>query len=91
MLRNCFTPELSRHGIELSTIQFQQDGATAHTARASIEVFREMFLEHVMSLRGELPFPAHSPDASACDYFIWVYLKVKVYTPPDHGPLMTSR
>jgi hypothetical protein len=58
---------------------FQQDGATAHTARASTEVVREMFLEHVISLRGEIPWPARSPDLSASDYFLWGYLKAKVY------------
>jgi hypothetical protein len=36
--------------------------------------------EHVISLRGELPRPASSPDLSACDYFLWGYLKAKAYT-----------
>jgi hypothetical protein len=40
MLRNFLTPEPSRLAIELSTIWFQQDGATADTGRASIEVVR---------------------------------------------------
>jgi hypothetical protein len=34
MLWNFLKPELSHHGIGLSTIWFQQDGATAHTLRA---------------------------------------------------------
>jgi hypothetical protein len=34
---NFITPELSHRGTELSTIWFQQDGATAHTARSSME------------------------------------------------------
>jgi hypothetical protein len=34
MLRNFLTPELSRRGIELSTIWFQQDSATARTLTA---------------------------------------------------------
>jgi hypothetical protein len=55
---------------ELSTIWFQQDGATAHTARASMEVSLEMFPQHVISLRGELPWPACSLDFPACDYFL---------------------
>jgi hypothetical protein len=79
MLWNFLMPELSRCGIELSTIWFQQNGATAHTARVSMEVIREMFPEQAISLHRELPWPAHSPDLSACDYFLWEYLKVKVY------------
>jgi hypothetical protein len=30
----------------------QQDGATAHTARASMEVVQEIFPEHIISVRG---------------------------------------
>jgi hypothetical protein len=45
-----------------------------------VEVFREMFPEDVISLRGELPWLAFSPDLSACDYFLWAYLKTKVHT-----------
>ena len=37
MLRNFCDPELRRRGIDLSSVWFQQDGATAHTARASID------------------------------------------------------
>jgi hypothetical protein len=77
MLWNFLTPELSRRGIELSTIWFQQDAASIHAARASMEVIWEMFLEH---LRGELPWPARLPDLSACGYFLCGYLKAKVYT-----------
>jgi hypothetical protein len=41
-----------------------------------MESFGKIFLEHVISLRGGLPWPARSPDVSACDYFLWGYLKV---------------
>jgi hypothetical protein len=80
MLQNFITPELSHHGTELSTIWFQQDGTTAHTVRASFQVIPEMFPDHVMSLRSEHAWPVLSPDLSACDYFLWGYLKTKVYT-----------
>jgi hypothetical protein len=53
MLWNFLTLEPS-HGIELSAIWFQQDGTTAHTAIASMEVIWEMFLEHIISLLIEL-------------------------------------
>jgi hypothetical protein len=67
MLLNSHTPELSRWGIG--------SRPHAHTATASMQVVREMFPERVTSLRGELPWPARSPDLSACDYFLWKYLK----------------
>jgi hypothetical protein len=77
MLRNFRTPELSRRGIELWTIWFQ-DGATVHTARASMEVVRECFRSALFHC-AELPWPASSPDLSASHYFLWWYLKAKVY------------
>jgi hypothetical protein len=80
MLQNFFTPELSCQGTELSNIWFQQDGATAHTARASTEVVREKFSENIISLHSELPWPACSLDLSAYGYFLWGNLKAKVYT-----------
>jgi hypothetical protein len=45
-----------------------------------MEVVREMFPEHVISLCGDLSWPARSPDLSTCDYFLCDYLNMKVYT-----------
>jgi len=59
---------------------FQQDGATAHTARRSVLVLREMFPGKLISLRGDAGWPAHSPDLDPCDFFLRGYLKSKVYT-----------
>ena len=58
---------------------FQQDGATAQTARASMTVVRQMFPQHVVSRFGDVPWPPRSPDLSACNFFLWGYLKSKVY------------
>jgi hypothetical protein len=69
MLRNFLTPELTMSPLEI--VWLQQDDTTAHRVRASMEVVREMFPEHVISLRGELPWPAYSPDLSGHDYFLW--------------------
>jgi len=69
MLRNFCEPELRRREIDLSSVWFQQDGTTAHTARASMSVMREMFPQHVISRGGDVSWPVRSPDLSACDYF----------------------
>jgi hypothetical protein len=51
-----------------------------------MEDVREVFLEHVTSLRGKLPWPARSPDLSACVYFFGSTVKLKCaslhYTKP---------
>ena len=46
MLRNFCELELRRRGIDLSSVWFQQDGATAHTTRASLSVLREIHYFH---------------------------------------------
>jgi hypothetical protein len=42
MLENFHTPDQGRHGTELSNIWSQQDGVTAHTARASMKLVRQI-------------------------------------------------
>ncbi|CAI6356266.1 unnamed protein product [Macrosiphum euphorbiae] len=79
MLNNFLRPELERRQVDMREIWFQQDGATAHTARASMEVVRQMFPGHVISRYGDVHWPPRSPDLSICDFFLWGYLKSKVY------------
>jgi hypothetical protein len=55
MLCNLREPELSRSGIDLSSVGFQQDGATDPRARASIIVLREMFPQSFISFGGDVP------------------------------------
>jgi hypothetical protein len=33
----------------------------------------------VISRRGNIEWPARSPDLNACDFFLWGYVKSKVY------------
>lgn len=79
MLNNFLRPELERRQVNMRDVWFQQDGATAHTARASMEVVRQMFPGHVISRFGDVHWPPRSPDLSICDFFLWGYLKSRVY------------
>jgi hypothetical protein len=38
-----------------------------------------MFPGRLISLRGDNPWPARSPDLTPCDFFLWGYLKAEVY------------
>ncbi|XP_035210744.1 uncharacterized protein LOC118185035 [Stegodyphus dumicola] len=58
---------------------FQKDGATSHTARQSMEAVRQLFGRLIISRNGDIEWPARSPDLSVCDFFLWRYLKGKVY------------
>ena len=77
MLSSFLFPKLEE--INLGDVWFQQDGATAHTARESMQLLREHFPERLISLRGDLPWPARSPDLTPCDFFLLGYLKSIVY------------
>ncbi|XP_039294955.1 uncharacterized protein LOC120353834 [Nilaparvata lugens] len=86
MLQTFLQPKLEELAEEqdLGEIWFQQDGATAHTARISMDLLREMFPGRLISLRGDVKWPARSPDLSVCDFFLWGYLKEKVFKHRPH-------
>ena len=54
---------------EIGDIFFQQDGATAHTARATMEMLKAIFPNRLISRFGDVPWPPQSPDLSAPDFF----------------------
>ena len=43
-------------------------------------ILREMFPGHLISLCGDIGWPARSPDLNPCDFFLLGYLKSKVYS-----------
>lgn len=79
MLREFFIPYLEENEWDINNIWFQQDGATAHTARVSVDVLHETFPGRLISRNGDVPWPPRSPDLAPCDFFLWGYLKSKVY------------
>ena len=42
-----------------------------------MEVLKEMFPGCVISIRGDVPWPARSTDLVPCDFFFWGHLKAK--------------
>jgi len=81
MLENFLRPKLNNffNEYEHNNVWFQQDGATAHTARWSLRILREMIPGHIVSLRGDIGWPPLSPDLSPCDFFLWGYIKSQVF------------
>ena len=71
MLNTFLGPKRQRRGVEASQLWFQQDGATAHTARISMKRVQEMFPRRVISRFGDVHWLARSPDLSVCDFFPW--------------------
>jgi len=61
---------------ELSVGYFQQDGATSHTSHARMAEIQSFFGDRVISKR---LWPPRSPHLKPPDYFLWGYLKGRVY------------
>lgn len=81
MLNNFLRPQLNNlNDNQRENLWFQQDGATSHTTRRALNLLQEMFPNKVVSLRGDIGWPPRSPDLSPCDYFLWGYLKSRVFT-----------
>lgn len=66
-------------GTKINRQWFQQDGATPHTANISIEWLKQHFNSRVVSKRCEIQWPPYSPDLSPPDFYLWGYLKDRVY------------
>lgn len=77
MLTDFLWPKLDE--INLQVMFFQQDGATPHTANATMELLREKFGESVISRNGTVKWPPRSCDLTPLDFFLWGYLKSLVY------------
>ena len=58
---------------------FQQDGATCHTSGETIDLFRGKFPDQMISRKGDYNWPPRSCDLTPLDFFLWGYVKDKVY------------
>ncbi|GFT70527.1 putative transposable element [Trichonephila clavipes] len=77
MITNFFIPELNNHDVQ--ELWFQQDGATCHTARATIDLLKDTFGDNLISRFGPVNWPPRSCDLTPLDYFLWGYVKSLVY------------
>ncbi|GFW92023.1 transposable element Tc3 transposase [Trichonephila clavipes] len=77
MITNFFIPELNNQDVQ--ELWFQQDGATCHTARATIDLLKDTFGDRLISRFGPVNWPPRSCDLTPLDYFLWGYVKSLVY------------
>ncbi|GFY30993.1 DUF4817 domain-containing protein [Trichonephila clavipes] len=71
MITNFFIPEWNNHDVQ--ELWFQQDGATCHTARATIDLLKDTFGDRLISRFGPVNWPPRSCDLTPLDYFLWSY------------------
>ncbi|GFW63642.1 transposable element Tc3 transposase [Trichonephila clavipes] len=77
MITNFFIPELNNHDVQ--ELWFQQDEATCHTARATIDLLKDTFGDRLISRFGPVNWPPRSCNLTPLDYFLWGYVKSLVY------------
>ncbi|GFS60494.1 putative DD41D transposase [Trichonephila clavipes] len=77
MITNFFIPELNNHDVQ--ELWFQQNGATCHTARVTIDLLKDTFGDRLISSFGPVNWPPRSCDLTPLDYFLWGYVKSLVY------------
>ncbi|GFS55407.1 uncharacterized protein TNCV_1626951 [Trichonephila clavipes] len=77
MITNFFIPELNNHDVQ--ELWFQQDGATCHTARATVDLLKDTFGDRLISRFGPVNWLPRSCDLTPLDYFLWGYVKSLVY------------
>lgn len=70
----------------------QHDGAPAHNAADVRQFLQETFPNKWIGRGGPVAWPARSPDITSCDFFLWGFVKSKVYdTPPTTAEDMQQR
>ena len=68
MLEDYLWTELDEH--DINDMSFQQDDATSHTARVTIDLLKGKFGERVISRNGPVEWPPRSYDLTPLDFFL---------------------
>ncbi|GFT22509.1 uncharacterized protein TNCV_3274691 [Trichonephila clavipes] len=68
MITNFFISELNNHDVQ--ELWFQQDGATCHTARATIDLLKDTFGDRLISRFRPVNWPPRYCDLTPLDYFL---------------------
>ena len=64
---------------DIGNIWFQQDGATYHTAEATLEILRSVFEDRIISRRIDVVWPPQSCDLTPLNCYLWDVVKDKCY------------
>lgn len=81
LLRESVIPELHIRQ-NFDELWWQQDGAPAHFANNVLAFLHQVFPQCWIGHRGPVVWPVRSPDITPPDFFLWGYLKDKVYANP---------
>ena len=60
---------------DIGNIWFQQDGATSHTAEATLDVLGTVFEDRIISRRADVVWPLRTCNLTPLDYYLWGAVK----------------
>lgn len=72
-------PDANDPDVPHNLLWYQQDGAPAHYDNLVRNYLDQVFPNRWIGRRGFIEWPARSPDLTPLDFFLWGYLKSKVY------------
>lgn len=93
MLQNVVFPVVAHnyqsYGPVFDGLWWFQDGAPPHRSLAVRRLLRTRFENRVVALHHPVEWPPRSPDLTPLDFFLWGYLKERVFSrpPPDLATL----
>ena len=64
---------------DIDNIRFQQDGATCHTAEATLNILRPVFEDRIISRWADVVWLSRNCDLTPLDYYLWSAVKDKCY------------
>lgn len=79
MLQNEIGPQLEEYANQNNEVWYEHDGCPAHCSRDIKLYLDQCFPNSWIGRGGPINWPARSPDLAPCDFFLWPYLKEKVY------------
>ena len=81
MLQEFLIPQLDEDDQE-GRIHFHQDGAPPHYLREVREYLNTRFPGRWIGRAAPLAWPPRSPDLTPLDFFLWGFVKDRVFVPP---------
>lgn len=78
LLGDSILPRLQELNYNPETIIYQHDGAPAHRSRDAVDWLNDNIPQWI-GFNGEIKWPPRSPDLTPLDFFVWPYIKHKVY------------
>ncbi|KAG8303110.1 hypothetical protein J6590_108196 [Homalodisca vitripennis] len=91
MLQNFLIPQIDEDEQQDAPFYYQQNGAPPHYLTDVRDFLNGRFPGRWIGRSGQIAWPPRSPDLTPMDFFLWGFIKDKVYVPPLPASLADLR